>query len=83
LTSQAARDFDIHENLFWKWKQRHRDDTLHIFPDKGRLKPEEEEMKRLRRELADIKEEHDNLRKNCIAILPIRRTKRDVKATGM
>jgi len=61
--SEVARDFDIHENVLRKWKNQYIEDKEHPFPGKGRLKPEDEELRRLRRELADMKEERDILKK--------------------
>jgi transposase len=61
--SDVARDFDIHENVLRKWKNQYIEDTQHPFPGKGRLKPEEEELRSLKRENADLKEERDILKK--------------------
>ena len=61
--AQVAHDLDIHENVLRKWKNQFLQDTNNAFPGKGRLKPEEEELRRLKRELADIKEERDILKK--------------------
>jgi len=38
-------------------------DTEEAFPGKGRLKPQDEEMRRLTRKLADVEEERDILKK--------------------
>jgi transposase len=35
----------------------------HAFPGKGRLKPAEEELRRMKRELADVTQERDILKK--------------------
>ena len=61
--AQVARDLDIHENVLRKWKNQYLEDVRNAFPGKGRLKPEEEELRRLRRELANVKEERDILKK--------------------
>jgi len=61
--AQVARDLDIHENVLRKWKNQYLEDVQNAFPGKGRLKPEEEELRRLKRELADVKEERDILKK--------------------
>lgn len=37
------------------------EDIQHAFPEKGRLKLEEEELRRFKRELADMIEERDSL----------------------
>jgi transposase len=59
----VARDLGIHENLLWKWKQNYLADGDSAFPGKGKLKPEDEELRRLKRELADAREERDILKK--------------------
>jgi len=61
--AQVSRDLDIHENVLRKWRNQYAEDVHHAFPGKGRLKPEEEELRRLKRELADVKEERDILKK--------------------
>ena len=61
--SDVARDFDIHENVLRKWKNQYIEDKEHSFPGKGKLKPEDEELRRLKRELADMREERDILKK--------------------
>jgi transposase len=54
--SDIARDFGIHEAVLRRWRQEYSENILHAFPGKGHLKPHEEEMRRLKRELEDIKE---------------------------
>jgi transposase len=61
--SAIARDLGIHPNLLYKWRERVHADHEHAFPGKGRLKPEDEELRRLRRELAVVTEERDILKK--------------------
>ncbi len=60
---EVARDLGIHENLLYNWRQKYLDDTAHAFPGKGHLKPADEEMRRLKKELTDVKEERDILKK--------------------
>ncbi len=61
--ADAARSLGIHANLLWKWKRAYLEDKEGSFPGKGRLKPEEEDLRRLKRELAGVKEERDILKK--------------------
>jgi transposase len=61
--SQVAEDLDISESVIRRWKKLHEADPRHAFPGKGRLKPEEEEIRRLKRELARVQEERDILKK--------------------
>ena len=62
-TAEIARDLGIHPNLIYNWRERLAEDQDHAFPGQGRLKPEAEEMRRLKRQLADIQEERDILKK--------------------
>ena len=59
----VARNLGIHENLLHKWKKQYEEDPQYAFPGKGRLKEPYEEMRRLRKELADVREERDILKK--------------------
>jgi transposase len=61
--SDLARDLDIHENVLRKWRQQFLEDTKSAFPGKGHLKPEEEEIRRLKKKLGDVEEERDILKK--------------------
>jgi transposase len=61
--AEVARNLGIHENLLYKWKEKYTEDMAHAFPGKGRLKPAEEEQRRMKRELADVTQERDILKK--------------------
>ena len=61
--SDLARDLDIHEAVLRKWKVQYLDDTGQAFPGKGHMKPEEEEIRRLKKKLSDVEEERDILKK--------------------
>jgi len=61
--AEAARNLGIHENLLRKWKKQYLEDAADSFPGKGRLKPQDEELRRLRRHLADVEQERDILKK--------------------
>jgi len=61
--AEVARNLGIHENLLHKWKKQYLDDTDEAFPGKGRLKPQDEEMRRLSRKLVNVEEERDILKK--------------------
>jgi len=62
-TAEIARDLGIHPNLIYNWKERLAEDEDRAFPGQGSLKPGAEEMRRLKRQLADIQEERDILKK--------------------
>ncbi len=61
--AQAARDLDLHENVLRKWVRDHEADAGAAFPGLGVMKPEQQEIERLRRELARMKAERDILKK--------------------
>jgi transposase len=61
--AQAARDLDLHENVRRKWVREAEADPQSAFPGNGQMKPEQQEIERLRRELARMKAERDILKK--------------------
>ena len=61
--AQAARDLDVHENVLRKWVKEVGFDPVAAFPGHGRMKPEQQEIERLRREVNKLKAERDILKK--------------------
>ena len=61
--ASIARDLGVHPNLLYKWREQLLADPDHAFPGKGKLKPEDEELRKLRRENEILKEERDILKK--------------------
>ena len=64
--SQAARDLDLHETVL---RKRVREQAAHpgsAFPGHGVMKSEQQEIERLRRELARMKAERDILKKAVV-----------------
>ena len=61
--AEAARNLGIHENLLRTWKNKYLEDTADSFPGKGHLKPQDEQLWRLRKKLADVEQERDILKK--------------------
>jgi transposase len=61
--AEIARNLGIHPNILYKWRNELLSDTEHSFPGKGNLKPEDAELRRLRRELETVTEERDILKK--------------------
>ena len=61
--SEVARDLGISANLVHRWKRELEQDEAGAFPGKGKLRPEEEENRRLLKELEDVREERDILKK--------------------
>jgi len=59
----VARDLGIGENLLHRWKQQFTNQQEQAFVGTGNLSPEQAELRRLRRQLADVTEERDILKK--------------------
>jgi transposase len=60
---KVAQELDIHPNQLHQWKRKFLAEGNGAFVGKGNLKPEDSEMRRLRKELEDVKEERDILKK--------------------
>jgi len=69
----VAEDLGINPNVLNKWIRKYKEDPENSFPGKGKLKPEDERIRQLERELSDVKEERDILKK---AVAIFSRTKR-------
>ena len=61
--ASIARDLGVHANVLYRWREQLLADPDHAFPGKGKLKPEDEELRKLRRENEILKEERDILKK--------------------
>ena len=61
--SRVSKDLGVNENSLHNWKRAYLEDQQNAFPGKGRLKPEEEEIRKLKRELHIVKMERDILKK--------------------
>ena len=60
---QAASDLGIHENSLRNWMKEFKADPAQAFPGRGKMKPDDAEVARLRRELAKTQAERDILKK--------------------
>lgn len=61
--ASVARDLGIEVNLLHRWKRELTEQGLQSFRGKGRLSPQEEELRQLRRELEQAKEDREILKK--------------------
>ena len=61
--ASVARDLGIAETNLWRWRKKLAELGESAFPGTGHVSAEEEELRRLRRELADVTEERDILKK--------------------
>ena len=70
--AQVARDLGINENNLWRWRKKFAEGGESAFPGIGHQSPEQEELRRLRRELVNVTEERDILKK-ALAVFSRRR----------
>jgi transposase len=61
--AEASRNLGIDYSVLRRWKKQLMDDPQNAFPGKGRLKPADEELRQIKRELDRVKEERDILKK--------------------
>jgi len=61
--AQASMDLDVHATVLRRWIREFGSRGDDAFPGKGRLKPDDEELRSLRLEVAKLKAERDILKK--------------------
>ena len=61
--AEASRSLGVDYSVLRRWKKQFEADPQFAFPGKGRLKPQDEELCQLKRELERTKEECDSLKK--------------------
>ncbi len=61
----VAREIGIHANLLSVWKREVLADQVEAFPGRGRLKPSDEEFRRLERENRSLRQEIAFLKKTA------------------
>lgn len=61
--ARVARDLGLHLNVLRAWMRQFDQDPDNPFPGKGKMKPEEAELFRLKRELIKVTAERDTLKK--------------------
>lgn len=61
--AETARELGINANLLGRWKRQLAEDGEEAFPGKGRMKPMEEEIRRLQGEVKRLRQERDFLKK--------------------
>ena len=64
--SEVARELGISEGLLRRWKQKYEEGKEDPFPGKGRLSPEDEAFRQLKRENARLRMERDILKKAVV-----------------
>jgi len=61
--AETAKALGIHENQLYRWRHQYREDATQAFPGKGRLRPRDEEVSQLKKELERVSRERDILKK--------------------
>ena len=61
--AQASRDLDMGENVLCRWVREFKQSVQQAFPGHGVKKPDDAELTRLRREVAQLKMERNILKK--------------------
>jgi transposase len=61
--AQASQDLNVHPTQLRNWVKAFADDPQEAFPGQGRMKPEQLEIARLKREVIKLKAERDILKK--------------------
>ena len=61
--SEVERNLGIGTGVIYRWIRELRDDPDNAFPGKGRLKPDYEEFRKLKRENERLRRERDILKK--------------------
>ena len=63
--AEVSRRLGVHQSVIGKWVSAFRSDGIVAFPGNGKLKPEDEERRRLEKENRDLKEEIAFLKKTA------------------
>lgn len=63
---EAAKSLDIHEKMLSRWIKEQKEDSDSAFRGRGRLRPEQEELRQLREENKRLKMEKEILKKAAV-----------------
>lgn len=61
--AQIERNLGIGQGIISRWKRQLKNDGEYAFPGKGRLKPQDQENRDLKREVQRLRRERDILKK--------------------
>lgn len=64
--AEVGRRLGINQALIGKWISAFQADSQDAFPGKGRLKPQEEELRRLKQENKELRMEMEFLKKSAV-----------------
>ena len=71
--AQVGRDLELRPDMLRRWKKQFAEDPGGAFPGEGRLRAQDEEVFRLRRECQRLRDERDILRKALAIVSEPRR----------
>ena len=66
--AELARELGTAQSLLRRWKRKYEEGKIEPFPGQGRLSPEDEELRQLRRENKRLRMEHEILKK-AVAVI--------------
>lgn len=61
--AQVSREMGLHENTIYRWLAEFKQDGQNAFPGSGQLKPDDKELRDLKKRLRDLEEENEILKK--------------------
>lgn len=61
--AKVAADLGVNENTMHGWIKRHREKPVNPFPGSGKLSDDDEKMRKLEREIRELREENEILKK--------------------
>lgn len=64
--SEVSKELGLHKKTIYPWLDEERQDGEQSFPGKGKLKSADEEMRRLKKENANLREVNEILRKAAV-----------------
>lgn len=65
-SAQVARELGISKNTIYGWAQQYKASGIHSFPGRGYLTPEDESLRKLKRENRELREENEILKKAAV-----------------
>lgn len=64
--TDVARELGVHPATIYRWISEFKKDGEQAFPGKGHLKPDDEELRQLRKKVRDLEEENAILKKAAV-----------------
>ncbi len=61
--SKVAADLGVNKNTMHGWVKRYREKPFSPFPGSGKLSPDDENIRKLEREIRELREENEILKK--------------------